>query len=111
MAPAPSLVELTASTRRDSPCGDNGHFAAAYCVASREADACLATCSAAQAFGLDFIPLHSERYDLVMYKRTADLSAVKAFLDVLQRAILRRKLEVLARYCTLQTGRVLPSTI
>jgi putative molybdopterin biosynthesis protein len=82
----------------------HGHLAAAYCVVSREADVCLATRSAAQTFGLDFIPLHSERYDLVMRKRTADLPAVKAFLDVLQRATLRRKLEVLAGYDTSQTG-------
>ncbi len=41
-----------------------GHLAAAYCVVTGEADACIATRSAAQAFGLDFVPLHSERYDL-----------------------------------------------
>ncbi len=81
-----------------------GHLAAAYCVVSREADACLATRSAAQTFGLDFIPLHSERYDLVMRKRTAALPAVQVFLDVLQRATLRRKLEVLAGYDTSETG-------
>jgi len=85
----------------------HGHLAAAYSVVSREADVCLATRSAAQTFGLDFVPLHSERYDLVMRKRTADLPAVKAFLDVLQRATLRRKLEVLAGYDTSQTGTVL----
>jgi molybdate-binding protein len=81
-----------------------GHLAAAYCVLSRAADVCLATRSAAQAFSLDFIPLHSERYDLVMRKRTADLPEVKAFLDCLQRASLRRKLEVLAGYDTSETG-------
>lgn len=83
-----------------------GHLAAAYCVVSHEADVCLATQSAARTFGLDFIPLHSERYDLVMRRRTADLPAVRAFLDVLQRAALRRKLEVLAGYDTSQTGAV-----
>ena len=83
-----------------------GHLAAAYCVVSKEADVCLATRSAARTFGLDFIPLHSERYDLVMRKRTTELPAVKAFLDVLQRATLRRKLEVLAGYDTSQTGTV-----
>jgi putative molybdopterin biosynthesis protein len=83
-----------------------GHLAAAYCVVAGEVDACLATRSAAQTFGLDFVSLHSERYDLVMRKRTADLPAVKAFLDVLQRATLRRKLEVLAGYDTSQTGTI-----
>jgi molybdopterin molybdotransferase/putative molybdopterin biosynthesis protein len=81
-----------------------GHLAAAYCVVSRDADACLATRSAARTFGLDFIPLHSERYDLVMRRSTADLPAARAFLDVLQRATLRRKLEVLAGYDTSETG-------
>jgi hypothetical protein len=41
-----------------------------------------------------------------MRKRTADLPAVKAFLDVLQRSALRRKLEALAGYDTSQTGAV-----
>jgi molybdate-binding protein len=84
-----------------------GHLAAAYCVVSKEADVCLATRSAARAFGLDFVPLHSERYDLVMRKSTAELPAIQAFLDVLQRATLRRKLEVLAGYDTSETGAVI----
>ncbi len=81
-----------------------GHLAAAYSVVSGDADVCLATRSAAQTFGLDFVPLHSERYDLVLRKKTASLPAIQAFLDVLQRAALRRKLEVLAGYDTSQTG-------
>lgn len=81
-----------------------GHLAAAYCVATGEADACLATRSAALTFGLAFVPLRSERYDLVMRRRTAELSSAKAFVDVLQRATLRRKLEGLAGYDTAQTG-------
>jgi putative molybdopterin biosynthesis protein len=85
----------------------HGHLAAAYCVVAGEADACVATRSAAQTFGLDFVALHSERYDLVMRKETAELPAVQAFLDVLQRAVLRRKLEVLAGYDTRETGAVI----
>ncbi|MBL8241108.1 MAG: helix-turn-helix domain-containing protein [Bryobacterales bacterium] len=83
-----------------------GHLAAAYTVVTGEADACLATRSAAQAFHLDFVPLHSARYDLVMRRQTAQLPAVQAFLDVLQRAALRRKLEVLAGYDTSTTGAI-----
>jgi len=81
-----------------------GHLAAAYSVLSRAADVCLATRSAAQTFGLDFIPLHGERYDLVLRKQTTGLPAIQTFLDVLQRATLRRKLEVLAGYDTSATG-------
>ncbi len=85
----------------------HGHLAAAWCVMSGDADVCLATRSAAQAFGLGFIPLHCERYDLVMRRDAVEIPAVKAFLDVLQRATLRRKLEVLAGYDTAQTGTVI----
>ncbi len=44
-----------------------------------------------------------ESFDVVLAK-IRELPAVKAFLDVLQRATLRRKLEVLAGYYTSQTG-------
>jgi molybdate-binding protein len=67
----------------------------------------MATRSAARAFGLDFIPMHSERYDLILRRATLELPAAKAFLDVLQRSLLRRKLETLAGYDTAQTGAVL----
>ncbi|HYO80927.1 MAG TPA: substrate-binding domain-containing protein [Bryobacteraceae bacterium] len=85
-----------------------GHLPAAFQVLSEGADACIATRSAARTFGLDFIPVQGARYDLVMRKRTSELPAVKAFLDVLHRATLRRKLEVLAGYDTSQTGAVVP---
>jgi molybdate-binding protein len=84
-----------------------GHLAAAYTVASDEADCCLATRSAARTFGLDFVPLRFERYDLVMRKKTIELPAAQAFLEVLQRGTLRKRLEVLAGYETSRTGAVL----
>lgn len=84
----------------------HGHLAAAYAVLSNEADCCLATRSAARTFGLDFVPLHSERYDLILRKRTLELPAAQALLDVLQRAHLRRQLEALAGYDTTQTGAI-----
>lgn len=84
-----------------------GHLAAAYAVLTEDADCCLATRSAAQTFGLGFVPLRSERYDLVMRKRTLEMPAAQSFFDVLQRSTLRRKLEVLAGYDTTQTGAIL----
>lgn len=84
-----------------------GHLAVAYSVLTGEADCCLATRSAAKTFGLDFIPLQGERYDLVMHRQTLELPAIQVFLDVLQKSALRRKLEVLAGYETTRTGAVL----
>jgi putative molybdopterin biosynthesis protein len=82
----------------------SGHLAAAYAVVSADADCCLATRSAARAFDLGFVPLRSERYDFVFRAGTLESPAVQTFMDVLQRASLRRKLETLAGYDTSKTG-------
>jgi molybdate-binding protein/DNA-binding XRE family transcriptional regulator len=81
-----------------------GHLSAAWLVATGEVDACIATRSAAAFFQLDFVPLQSERYDLVLHRATAESSAIQVFLDFLQRATLRRRLELVAGYDTSQTG-------
>jgi molybdate-binding protein len=81
-----------------------GHLAAAYAVVAGDADCCLATRSAARAFGLGFVPLHSERYDFIFRRSTLESPAMQTFMDVLQRASLRRKLEALAGYDTSKTG-------
>jgi putative molybdopterin biosynthesis protein len=70
------------------------------------ADCCIATRSAAQAFGLSFLPLATERYDLVIRGQHVKLPAVEALLDGLNRSALRRKLEILAGYDTSRTGEV-----
>ena len=82
----------------------NGHLPAAFQVSSGDADCCIATRSAAQAFGLDFIPLATERYDLVFPMRYGEFPAVHSLLDVLNRSALRRRLETLAGYDTSHTG-------
>lgn len=81
-----------------------GHLAAANAVAIGKADCCIATRSAALAYGLDFIPLREERFDFVVRREYADLPPVKAILDVLQRADLRRKLALIAGCDTARTG-------
>jgi molybdate-binding protein/DNA-binding XRE family transcriptional regulator len=85
----------------------HGHLAAAYAVSSGQADCCIAARSAAHAFGLGFVPIQTERYDLVMHRKMLDLTAVQTFIDVLQKAGLRRKLQVLAGYDTAKTGATL----
>jgi putative molybdopterin biosynthesis protein len=85
----------------------NGHLAAAHAVATRTADCCIANRSAARSFGLDFIPLATERFDLSFSKACFELPAANAFLDALNRSALRRKLEGIAGYDTAHTGELL----
>jgi putative molybdopterin biosynthesis protein len=76
----------------------SGHLAAAWAVASGAADCCIAAGSAARRFGLDFIPLASERFELVLHKRDMTKKAVTGLFDVLNRSRLRRQLETVAGY-------------
>jgi len=83
----------------------HGHLPAAWQVRTGHADCCIATRAAARVFGLDFVPLLSERYDLVIRKQHLALPAVQLFLDTLNRTALRRELEGLGGYDTSGTGK------
>jgi molybdate-binding protein/DNA-binding XRE family transcriptional regulator len=85
----------------------HGHIPAAWHVYAGKADCCIATRAAARVFGLRFLPLVSEQFDLVIPKRHLKLPAVQAMLDTLNRAALRRQLRELGGYDTTQTGKVL----
>lgn len=82
-----------------------GHLAAAWRVYTALADVCVATRSAARAFGLDFLPLASERYDLVLRRDHLQLAPVERLLDTLTQAAFRRELEGRCAYDTRETGR------
>jgi len=75
-----------------------GHLPAAWQVLSGEADCAIATRAAARLFGLGFLPLVSERYDLVIRRAHLAMPAVQAVLDTLSRAGFRRELEGLGGY-------------
>jgi len=82
----------------------HGHLPAAWQVRTGFADCCVATRAAARVFGLDFVPLVSERYDLVIRKQHIALPAVQLLLDALNRNALRRELEGLGGYDTSGAG-------
>jgi len=75
-----------------------GHLQAAWQVQSGQADGCLATRAAARVFGLGFIPLVSERYDLAIRRRHLEVPAIQALLDTLNRSSFRRELEGIGGY-------------
>jgi molybdate-binding protein/DNA-binding XRE family transcriptional regulator len=83
----------------------DGHLPAARRVLAGEADCCVAVASAARILGLGFIPLVSERYDLVVHRRHLQLSQVQALFNTLGLAAYRRELEHLGGYDTSVAGR------
>ncbi len=81
-----------------------GHLPAAWQVQSGQADCCMATRAAARVFGLGFIPLLSERYDLAIRRQHLDMPGIQAVLDTLSRSNYRRELESLGGYDTRAAG-------
>jgi len=81
-----------------------GHLEIARFVAQGIADVGVAHRSAAMAYGLDFIPLSEERFDLVVPKENTEQSSVGRLLDALRRYPFRRELDALGGYGTSRTG-------
>jgi putative molybdopterin biosynthesis protein len=81
-----------------------GHLPAAWQVQSGQADCCIATRAAARVFGLGFVPLVSERYDLAIRRQHFDMPSIQAVLDTLSRSNYRRELESLGGYDTRAAG-------
>ena len=67
---------------------------------------CYATTTrgAARVFGLGFIPLVSERYDLAMRKKDMSLPGVQILLETLNHSRFRRELESIGGYDTAASG-------
>jgi putative molybdopterin biosynthesis protein len=78
------------------------HLAVAAAVAAGRADAGLGVMSAARAFGLGFVPVAREPFDLVM---RPDEPAVEPLLTLLEDAEFRAQVEAMGGYSTADTGR------
>ncbi len=83
------------------------HMAVAAAVVSQAADVGLGICAAARALELDFIPVVTEQYDLVIDARFFDTPAVQALLEVITSKNFRSRVEALGGYDTSQTGKVI----
>lgn len=82
------------------------HFEVARAVAERQADVGVGIRSAAQLFGLDFVPLQAARYDLVVPKAYLKSHPTLAHLfDTLTSRAFRTEIEALGGYDTRETGK------
>jgi putative molybdopterin biosynthesis protein len=85
----------------------SGHLEVAAAVAAGDADAALTLRLAADAWGLDFVPVREERYDFVILERETDSVAVKSLLDALNSSRFGSELAALSGYDTASSGRVI----
>ena len=82
------------------------HTEAAALVASKEADVSLGLQAAAVQFGLEFIPLFEERYDLILPRENE--AALFPLLDYVQTAAFRTELTSLTGYNASHSGEKIP---
>ncbi len=87
-----------------------GHLEVAQAVAEGTADAGVSTASVAAAYGLDFLPLHRGRYDIVVLREYMEEQPVRQLLATLSHRSVRAQLEALGSYDTSQTGEVVGVT-
>ncbi len=82
------------------------HLAVAAAVAGGSADVGLGILSAARAMGLDFVPLLSEQYDLVIPRESYESELVQPLLAVIRGDEFRREVEALGGYDASTMGQV-----
>ena len=84
----------------------SSHFEVARAIAGHQADVGIGIRSAAQLFGLDFVPLQAARYDLVVPKAylKSHPTLANLFETIVSRP-LRNEIEALGGYDTRETGK------
>ncbi|UVT17102.1 MAG: helix-turn-helix domain-containing protein [Nitrospira sp.] len=85
----------------------SSHFEVARAINGRQADVGIGIRSAAQLFGLDFVPLQAARYDLVVPKFYLKSHPTLAHLfETIVSGPFRNEIEALGGYDTTDTGKV-----
>jgi excisionase family DNA binding protein len=90
--------------RLDPPCLTGPDLAAA--IRAGNADCGIATRAAANAAGLDFMPLLWENFDLVMHQRDYFKPALQALMNFISQPILKQRAKDLTGYDTTPAGTI-----
>lgn len=85
------------------------HFEVGLSIVSGEADVGIASAAVAKIMDLDFQPLLSERFDMILDKSTFFQPAVQTFIEALKSDQFRSKVETIGHYDFKNSGRILHS--
>jgi len=83
------------------------HMSVAVAVLSGTADAGLGICAAARALKLDFVPVVTEQYDLVVPDAFFETRNFQTLLETIRSAAFKNRVETLGGYGTAKTGEIL----
>jgi len=84
---------------------EHTHLAVAAAVAAGRADCGLGVLAAARAFGLDFVPVAKEPYDLVLLEDSLNDELLAPLFDLLESEDFRDAVTALGGYDTAEMGR------
>ncbi|MBC2695502.1 MAG: molybdopterin biosynthesis protein [Desulfobacteraceae bacterium] len=82
------------------------HMSVAVAVLSRAADVGLGIYAAAKALNLNFIPVVTEQYDLVIPKEHFESKNIRILLETINTAKFKKRVEALGGYHTERTGEI-----
>ena len=85
------------------------HLEVGQSVQSKEANVGIATVAVANLFGLAFIPIREEQFDMILDQPTFFEPAVQAFIEVLRSKDFRKRVEKLGNYNFSDSGKILYS--
>jgi putative molybdopterin biosynthesis protein len=85
------------------------HMSIAAAVLSRTADAGLGIFAAANALGLDFIPVVTEQYDLIIPEMYFNTEMIQILLECINSSEFKERVRNLGGYNTDKTGELIPS--
>lgn len=83
------------------------HMSVAVAVLSGRADAGLGIMAAARALDLDFVPVVTEEYDLVIPERFCDTRNVRILLETIRSDAFKKRVTALGGYGVEKTGKII----
>jgi putative molybdopterin biosynthesis protein len=83
------------------------HLGVAAAIVSGRADCGLGIAAASTAYDLEFIPLFTERYDLVINQRFADSELINPLYDVLENPTFKKSISKLKGYDVEIMGKIM----
>ena len=83
------------------------HMSVAVAVLSGTVDVGLGIYAAAKALDLDFVPVVTEQYDLVIPRVFLEMKPMQILMNIINSAVFKRRVEALGGYDTNKTGSII----
>ena len=101
---------IPSGTIKGYECEESNHLSVASAISAGMADVGIGNEKAAKIVGIDFVPLITERYDLVMVKNRHSEKLISTVREILSSQQFQSEIHSLGDYDTSNTGRIIYET-